>query len=233
MSRSYHEAVREVPLVDLLGQLNAAEGKKAPNSLFLEGEEDLLFRTPKIAVVGTRRPSPMGALRTQRLATELARAGAVVVSGLAEGVDTLAHRAAMASHGKTIAVLGCGLDIAFPSSNAALLRDICLNHLAISQFAPGTPPRREQFPQRNRTMALISDATVIVEAGSTSGTRHQGWEALRLGRPLFLLRSLAESGLDWVEEMLQYGAQSIDSIDPLLLVLPAIAGVPDGTDAPF
>ena len=90
------------------------------------------------------------------------------------------------------------LDKPFPPANVALFGRIAREHLAISQFAPGVPPRKENFPQRNRTMALLSDATIIVEAGEGSGTLHQGWEALRLGRALFLLESLAVSDeLTW------------------------------------
>ncbi len=225
--------MREVRLTELLGPFNEAERKQAPETVFADGDVELLLRSPKIAVVGTRRPSELGARRTERLASELAEAGAVVVSGLAQGVDAIAHRTAIQAGGRTIAVLGAGLDVPFPRANAGLLEEIRRDHLALSQFPPGTPPRKGNFPRRNRTMAFASDATVIVEAGEGSGTIHQGWEALRLGRPLFLLRSLSEEGLDWVEEMLRYGAQPLDDVSPLLEVLPAVAPVLDGEGLPF
>jgi len=136
------------------------------------------------------------------------------VSGLAEGVDTVAHQTAIECGGKTIAVLGTGLDRAYPASNASLLDEIKANHLAISQFKAGTSPRRSNFPQRNRTMALISDATVTTEASEKSGTRHQGWEALRLGRLVFLMQSVAgNENLTWPKEMIGYGAQVLTRDD--------------------
>ncbi len=129
----------------------------------------------------------------------------------------------MNAGGRTIAVLGSGLDKPFPSSNHELFERIVSQHLAVSQFSPGTPPRAQNFPQRNRTMALLSDATVVIEAGEKSGTRHQGWEALRLGRSLFLLESVAKApGLTWTREMLGYGAQvlSRDNLEEVLRSIP-------------
>ena len=104
-------------------------------------------------------------------------------------------------------MLGTPLDEVSPKGHESLQLEIMTRHLAISQFAPGHPVDRCTFPLRNRTMALVSDATVIVEAGERSGTQHQGWEAIRLGRPLFLLRSLVEGQAPgWVLKMLDYGA---------------------------
>ena len=101
----------------------------------------------------------------------------IVVSGLACGIDTAAHTAAIESGGKTIAVLGTPLDDTYPQENQALQSLIMAQHLAVSQFAPGAGTQPKNFPVRNRTMALLTDATVIVEAGEKSGTVHQGWEA--------------------------------------------------------
>jgi DNA processing protein len=95
------------------------------------------------------------------------------------------------------------------------------DHLVVSQFSPGQPTARRNFPLRNRTMALISDASVIVEAGDGSGSLSQGWEALRLGRPLFLLKSILDrSGLTWPKTMLQYGAMVLETPEQLLAQLP-------------
>ena len=150
--------------------------------------------------------------------------GITVVSGLAAGVDAVAHGAAIELGGCTVAVLGTGPDVSFPSENASLQSRIMADYLALTQFEPGTPPKRTNFPQRNRTMALITEATIIVEAGEGSGTLHQGWEALRLGRPLFLLESLTKApGLNWPAEMMRYGAQVL-SRDNLDLVLQEIPG---------
>ena len=154
--------------------------------------------------------------------------GVVVVSGLAEGIDTQAHQAAINVGGATIAVLGTPLDVCFPKQNQALLDRIIQDHLAVSQFPIGSPPQKKNFPMRNRTMALLSDATIIVEAGEGSGTIHQGWEALRLGRPLFLLESLTKrTDLTWPAEMQHYGAEVLTK-ERLPVVLDNLPGRPRG-----
>jgi len=131
-----------------------------------------------------------------------------VLSGLAKGVDTVAHETAISCGGRTVAVIGTPLNKFYPVENRALQQQLMREHLVVSQFAEGAPGGRKNFPMRNRTMALLSDATVIVEAGEKSGTLHQGWEALRLGRLLFLLESVASNpDLSWPKEMIRYGAQ--------------------------
>jgi DNA processing protein len=206
--------------VELLGPLNTVEQKFAPASLWTRGDTGLLSRHPRVAIVGTRSPSPHGAQRTRRLVKELVQVNAVIVSGLALGVDTIAHTHALALGGRTIAVLGTPLDDVSPKANAALQARIGETDLLISEFAPGSVVERGNFPRRNRTMALVADASVIVEAGATSGTISQGWEAIRLGRPLFLLRSLVDAGLPWPHEMVEHGAFVLDDIADLLDVLP-------------
>ncbi len=192
---------------DLLGSLNEVEKKNAPRALYVAGARSLLVEGRRVSLVGSRRGTKEGLDRAARMARELVERGVIVVSGLAEGIDTAAHRSALEAAGRTIAVLGTPLDQFFPAANRELQLRIMREHLAVSQFAPGAPVRREWFPMRNRTMALLSDATVIVEAGEGSGTLHQGWEALRLGRPLFLAEAATKSkGLRWPEEMIHYGA---------------------------
>ena len=214
---------RRVRPDDLLGPLNPVERQNAPEWLYLVGDIDLLRPRPRVSIVGTRKPSKDGVSRASRLARELADRGVVVVSGLARGTDTSAHEAAMAAGGRTIAVLGTALDVIYPPENAALQRQIAAEHLLVSQFPPGYPSGRTNFPRRNRTMALLSDATVIVEAGETSGTLSQGWEALRLGRELFLLRSIVETpGLAWPQEMVGYGARVLTRTEELLDTLPPL-----------
>jgi DNA processing protein len=192
---------------DILGALNNVERKFAPPLLYLAGDRAVLRVGPKVSIVGSRNASPAGLKRAAKLARLLANRGALVVSGLAEGIDTAAHRAAIESGGRTMSVLGSSLDNIYPASNRELFGIIAQHHLAVSQFASGHPTTRKNFVLRNRTMALLSDATVIVEAGESSGTVHQGWEAIRLGRPLYLLESLAEAGLKWPAQMIGYGAQ--------------------------
>lgn len=203
-----HATGRAIRTDEIFAQLNSFEAKHAPEGLFLAGDASLLSEGKRVSVVGTRKPSREGTARTRALIRMLVDQGIIVVSGLAEGIDTVAHETAIAEGGRTIAVLGTPLSKAYPAKNRELLERIKAEHLAISQFPEGSPARRTHFPQRNRTMALISDATIIVEAGENSGTRHQGWEALRLGRVVYLMESVAKNpALSWPQEMIGYGAQ--------------------------
>ena len=215
---------QSVSLQDLLGPLNEVEQKNAPKALYVSGDTGILEEGARVSIVGSRKASPEGLRRASKLAGLLAGRGIVVVSGLAEGIDTAAHTAAMKHGGRTIAVLGTPLDQVYPRQNAALQEEIMRDHLAVSQYPVGYPVQRKNFPLRNRTMALISDATVIIEAGNTSGSLSQGWEALRLGRPLFLAKSVTEDpSLKWPAEMIHYGAEvlSDQTIEELFDSLPA------------
>jgi DNA processing protein len=145
-----------------------AETAGPPMVLFVRGETCHLAG-PAVAIVGTRRMTRHGARMTRALAADLARVGVVVVSGLARGVDTAAHQAALDAGGATVAVLGCGVDVAFPPSNAGLARQIAASGTVVSEYAPGTPAYRGNFPARNRIIAGLSSATVVVEAGHPSG----------------------------------------------------------------
>lgn len=205
---------------ELLGPLNPTEEKFAPVMLWTRGDATLLTRHPRVAIVGTRKPSSDGERRVKKLVRELLKVDAIIVSGLAEGVDTVAHTETLALGGRTIAVIGTPLDEVFPKQNAALQRRIGESDLLVSQFAAGVPTEKGNFPRRNRTMALIADASVIVEAGASSGTQSQGWEAIRLGRPLFLLKSLVDSGLTWAKEMVDHGAFVLHKLTELFDVLP-------------
>ncbi len=211
----------EVPAEELLGPLTELERRNAPARLFVAGDRALLDGRPRVAVVGSRQASPEGLRRAARVVKVLANERFVVVSGLALGVDTVAHRTAIEAGGRTISVLGSPLDDIHPAQNRELLEEIVRSHLAISQFPSGHPVLRSNFPQRNRTMALIADASIVVEAGEGSGTISQGWEALRLGRPLFLLRSILEDEtLTWPKEMIKYGALVLGEPEDLFDVLP-------------
>jgi DNA processing protein len=205
----------------LLGPLNDVETRYAPRVLFAAGDVSLLGGLSRVAVIGTRHPSDKGKARAARLARVLVEHASIVVSGLAEGIDTIAHCSAIKKGGRTIAVLGTSLDEVYPKRNYALQQEIMGNHLAISQFPRGWPIQRKNFPLRNRTMALIVDASVIVEAGDGSGTLSQGWEMLRLGRPLFILKSVCEDrSLSWPRKMFEYGAIPLSEPELLLEVLP-------------
>jgi len=211
--------------LEVLGALNDVEQKNAPKQLFLAGDETLLQRGPRVSVVGSRKASAEGLKRASYLARALVQHKMIVVSGLADGIDTAAHTAAIEAGGRTIAVLGTPLDQAYPAANRDLQDRLAKEHLIVSQFSIGSAVTPKNFPMRNRTMALLTDATVIVEAGEKSGTLHQGWEALRLGRLLFLLDSVAnDSGLSWPKEMIGYGAHvlSRDNLDMSLAEIPAV-----------
>ena len=185
-----------------------AEKRHLPKELFLEGREDLLFQRRRVSVVGSRSASIDGLKRARIVARTLVCHDIIVVSGLAKGIDTVAHQAAIEAGGNTIAVLGTPLSRAYPKENKGLLDTIKRAHLAVSQFPEGYPSQPKNFPIRNRTMALISDATIIIEASEKSGTRHQGWEALRLGREVFILDNVVDN-VGWAKEMMEYGAISL------------------------
>lgn len=213
---------------ELIGPLNEVEKKHAPKRLFAAGKVELLRAGLRVSVVGSRDATKEGLGRARALSEALVRRGVVVVSGLAEGIDTQAHQAAINFGGATIAVLGTPLDVCFPKQNKSLLDCIIQGHLAVSEFPVGSPPQKKNFPMRNRTMALLSDATIIVEAGEGSGTIHQGWEALRLGRPLFLLESLTKrADLAWPAEMQRYGAEVLTK-ERLPVLLDNLLGRPSG-----
>jgi DNA processing protein len=164
-----------------------------------------LVRAKTVAVVGSRDTSPQGAARARRLARELAEAGIVVVSGLARGIDTEALTAAIEAKGRVIGVLGTPLDRVTPVSNAGLQERIYREHLLVSQFAPGSEVYPGNFPRRNRLMAAMSDATVIVEAGDKSGALHQAAECRRLDRWLFIAKSMVEHpDVTWPAEWLKH-----------------------------
>lgn len=195
---------------DFFKTFTEIEKKFAPKDLHIEGDQSLLYSGLKISIVGSRKPSESGIKDAKCLAETLVKNGVTVVSGLAEGIDTVAHETAIKNGGKTITVLGTPLSVAYPAKNKDLLNRIKAEHLAVSQFPEGYPTKKENFPMRNRTMALLTDATIIVEASEKSGTRHQGWEALRLGRLVFIMKDVIENEeLTWPKEMMKYGAQEL------------------------
>lgn len=159
--------------------------------LYAAGDVTLLG-APLVAVVGSRRASPKGLRRARQLARDLARRGVVVLSGLAAGIDRAAHEAALEHGGRTIAVVGTPLERAYPAENAALQERIYKEHLLLSPFAPGTPTRPGHFPARNRVMARLALATVVIEAGDASGSLHQVAESVRAGRPVFVARAVVD-----------------------------------------
>ena len=205
----------------IMGGLNEFERRHAPEQLFACGDVTLLRAAVRVAVVGSRKASLPGRKRVAKLVSALVERDVVIVSGLAAGIDTAAHEEALKRGGRTIAVLGTPLNEAHPASNAPLQAQLMEKQLVVTQFPLGHPTLRSNFPRRNRTMALLCHASVIVEAGESSGTLSQGWEALRLNRPLFILRSVFDNNeLTWPEEMRMYGAQVLEDTEQLLQALP-------------
>lgn len=152
-----------------------------------------------VAVIGSRRASPAGLDRARIIAERLLDARYTIVSGLAAGVDTAAHVAALDQQRRTIAVIGTGINRAYPAQNAALQQRIADDGCVVSQFWPDTGPLRQNFPLRNAVMSGLSLATVIVEATHTSGARIQARAALSHGRPVLLTRPLLNQ--QWAREL--------------------------------
>jgi DNA processing protein len=209
-------------LEELVGPLNDIEKKFAPKELYVEGNLEIPLRSPRSAVIGSRKASPEGLRAAFEITRTLVNEGVVIVSGLAEGIDTSAHETAIQEGGKTIAVLGTPLNRFYPQRNRQLQEFIMHHHLAISQFPIGYPIQPKNFVIRNRLMALISDVSIIIEASDSSGSLHQGWEALRLGRPLFIRNSIVnDRSLSWPKKMLEYGAIELTEPEEVLEFLPS------------
>ncbi len=191
-----------------------------PLALHFRGDVELL-RQPCIAVVGSRRASAYGTNAAAHLARQLAAAGAVIVSGLARGVDASAHQAALDCGGKTVAVLGTGIDLVYPRTHVRLLRAIECDGLVLSEFPPGTPPMPENFPIRNRVISGLCLGTVIVEATSRSGSLITARMAAEQGREVFAVPgSIFSAGSEGTHRLIQYGAKLVHEVNDVLDELP-------------
>jgi DNA processing protein len=189
--------------------------------LYFQGAWELV-KTRGVAVVGTRKPTSDGVRRTRQLVQKLVEDSFTIVSGLAEGVDTAAHTAAIDAGGQTIAVIGTPLGQAYPKANASLQDRIAKEYLLVSQVpverydSQNYRVNRFFFPERNKTMAALTEATIIVEAGETSGTLVQAREALKQRRKLFILNSCFErSDLKWPRRFEQEGAIRVRDYDEI------------------
>lgn len=220
---------------DCLGELTEHERKYAPEVLYASGDTSLLAQGTRVSVVGSRNASPDGCRRAASFVQKLVEKKITVVSGLALGIDYVAHTVAIKLGGSTIAVIGTPLDQVYPKQHADLQSLLMTNHLVVTQFSPGCPITPKNFVMRNRTMALLSDATVIVEAGERSGTEHQGWEALRLGRYVYIFESVVKNNITWAKKMVEYGAQILtrDSVDSMLDGIPTFTSQIQGAREAF
>lgn len=192
----------------------------AAPALFVRGElvdDDALA----LAIVGARRPTPYGLAVAERLASDLARRGVTIVSGLARGIDTAAHRGALAAGGRTIAVLGSGLDVVYPPENLPLARTIETRGAVVSQFPAGMPPLPGHFPARNRTLAGLALGVVVVEAAEKSGALITAGFAGDLGRETFAVPGrITSSSSAGANRLIQDGAKLVTCWQDIVSELP-------------
>ena len=192
------------------------EISEPPLGLYIIGEipNDKL---KKVAIIGSRKCTQYGANNAYQFSKDLAEENIVIVSGMALGIDSMAHKGSIDGRGKTIAVLGCGVDIIYPQSNSFLRNTIIENGCIISEFAPKTPPLPSNFPIINRIISGLSNAIIVVEAGKRSGTLITVNQALEQGRDVFAIPGNITSILSQgANELLKNGAHPLTEIDDVL-----------------
>jgi DNA processing protein len=198
----------------------------APAVLYYRGQPVLAENRgeiPAIAIVGTRSPTEYGKKWASKISTLLATKGFIIVSGMAQGVDTQAHRACLEAGGRTIAVVGTGVDIVYPPRNDVLAADIHQHGLIVSEYAAGTPPDRTHFPARNRIIAGLSRVTIVIEAPVKSGALITAHQANDFGRDVYVLPgSIDNPNAIGCLGLLSRGAQPILSLEHLLELIAAI-----------
>lgn len=209
----------------------------APVGLYVQGNADVLS-LPQLAVVGSRNPSPGGRETAYEFASQLARGGFIITSGLALGVDTASHVGALNADGQTIAVCGTGLDIAYPSSNAELAHSIAARGALVSEFPLGTPPLKANFPRRNRIISGLSLGTLVVEAALRSGSLITARLAAEQGREVFAIPgSIRNSQAQGCHRLIRQGAKLVETahdifeeLRPLVGALAALSPAPPATE---
>lgn len=210
----------EIPRADVRFPTALAAIHDPPHTLWVKGDLDVL-RAPAVAIVGSRAASPYALEVARRLGADLARRRVVVVSGLARGVDSAAHRGALEGGGLTIAVFGCGVDVIYPAEHRALAQRICERGALVSEFPVGTPPRKEHFPQRNRIISGLSLGVVIVEAAEKSGSLITADFAMEQGRTVLAVPGNVLGGRNFgAHALLRDGAKLVECADDILEELP-------------
>lgn len=200
-----------------------------PPVIFLRGRVELVGR-PGVAVVGSRRATVRGRDVARRLGQALAARDVPVVSGLALGVDGAAHAGALEAGGPTVAVMGCGADRAYPRSHGALFRKVVTRGLVVSEFLPGTPVRPHHFPRRNRILAALAHAVVVVEARARSGALITVDHAIDLGLDVFTVPGpIGTPTCQGSNALLRDGARPVVSVEEFV---DAMAPRADGTGSP-
>jgi DNA processing protein len=191
-----------------------------PVVLFARGRIELLGSV-MLGVVGTRRPTPYGTAVAERLAADLARAGLTIVSGMARGIDTSAHKGALSAGGDTVAVLGCGVDLVYPSENRKLAADLAQKGLVVSEFPMGSPAYPQNFPIRNRIISGMSAGVLVVEGAQYSGSAITARLALDQGRELYAVPGNVTSKMSWGPNLLiKQGAKLVQEWNDVISDLP-------------
>ncbi len=194
-----------------------------PPFLYVKGQ--LKSHEKTISVVGSRRASPYGISTTSRLARELSDNGIAVVSGMARGVDTAAHRGALSGGGRSIGVLGCGVNVIYPAENRSLFAEMADKGALVSEFPLGTKPLAENFPRRNRIISGISTGVLVVEAAEGSGSLITAQCALEQGRDVYAVPGNVSSPLSRGTNLLiKQGAKLVERIEDILEELPCRSG---------
>lgn len=196
-----------------------------PMLLFIRGNKDCLG-LPQLAMVGSRNPTPAGLDTARLFARHLSVSGLAITSGLALGIDSASHRGALDAGGVTIAVCGCGLDRVYPAGQESLAESICQDGALISEFPPGTPPSRKNFPQRNRIVSGLSVGTLVVEAARSSGSLITARHAAEQGREVFAVPGSIHSPQSrGCHQLIRQGAKLVESAADIFEELGAMVSV--------
>jgi DNA processing protein len=188
-----------------------------PIVLWRGGRADALLDRPAVAIVGSRDATPTALAVARRLGRGLAEAGLAVVSGLARGIDGAAHEGALAAHGTTVAVLGCGADVVYPAAHRGLMSRVRESGAVISEFLPGTPPRAHHFPQRNRIISGLCQAVIVAQASMRSGSLITARMALEQGRDVFAVPGTVASGqFGGCHALIKDGATLVETVEDVL-----------------
>jgi DNA processing protein len=194
----------------------------APLVLFVEGDPRSLS-LPQLAVVGTRNPTAIGRDTATQFARHLAEAGLAITSGLALGIDAAAHRGALAARGRTIAVLGCGLDRVYPRGHAHLASEVASSGALVSDLPTGIPPLKHHFPRRNRLISGLAAGTLVVEAALQSGSLITARLAGEQGREVFAIPGSIHNPLSrGCHRLIRQGAKLVESVDDIFCELGAL-----------
>lgn len=192
-----------------------------PKSIYYLGNKNLLNSSSKsVAVIGTRTPTKYGKENAHIFSEVLSKEGITIISGLARGIDTIAHKASLGVKGKTIAVVGSGLDVIYPPENADLYNQIAENDLIISQFKKGTKPLGNNFLKRNRIIAALADVVLVVEGKRRSGTLNTAGYAAEMGKDVYAIPGRIDSRLsDAPNWLISNGAGIASSPEDILSLL--------------